>query len=130
MLRLRGYITGLLVLLTILGQAQNFNFSGRIIDADSREPLAFVNVSYNGVQGQSDIEGRLNLTSGYQIGRINLSYVGYLPLTFINPDSILKNSGTQIKLHRSVTNLTAVVIKGGENPAHRIIKKVTSNRKL
>ena len=59
--------------------AQKNLISGRVIDADSRVALPFVNIVINeGYRGgTTDIDGKFSLRSKEVIKALRLSYVGY-----------------------------------------------------
>ena len=61
--------------------AQNHIISGKITDAQNRQPLAFVNVVVNeGLTGtMSDIDGRYDITSDEPIRKVKFSSIGYEP---------------------------------------------------
>ena len=72
----------LFLLMVAMGQnliAQSHSVSGKITDAQNRQPLAFVNVVVNeGLNGtMSDIDGRYEISSTEPIHRIKFSSVGY-----------------------------------------------------
>jgi hypothetical protein len=107
--------------------AQDFSVSGRVFDAFSGEPLAFVNiVSNNSYSGTAtDIDGRFSISSSQKINSLRLSYVGYKPTTFPVEE---KTNNLKIYLEKENVELEEVVIVAGENPAHRIIRNVMANR--
>lgn len=107
--------------------AQDFSVSGRVFDAFSGEPLAFVNiVSNNNISGTAtDIDGEFTITSAEKIISLRLSYVGYKPLEF---PVQAKSTMVEIFLEKDNLELAEVVIVAGENPAHRIIRNVMANR--
>jgi len=107
--------------------SQNYTVSGRIIDSQTREPLAFVNILVNKDihVTQSDIDGLFNISYPGKIDSLRLSYVGYENYTFM-PGNKTKN--IVIDLKRKQVQLNEVVVFPGENPAHRIIKKMIENK--
>lgn len=71
---------------TVAGQnlwAQPQTVTGKIIDAQNRQPLAFVNVVVNeGLTGtMSDIDGRYEINSPVPVRLIKFSSIGYDPQT-------------------------------------------------
>lgn len=125
---MRNYIfliTGFL-LFSLMSAAQPYSVKGRVIDASSRESLAFVNIvindGHNG--GVSDIDGKFILHSSTPINMLKFSCVGYQIMQIV-PD----NSGKEllVKLTKVEIELPEVVIKPGLNPANRIIKLVINN---
>ncbi len=116
-----------LVLFFFQVQAQNYVVSGRVLDAETRTALPFVNiVAGNSQTGtSSDIDGKFEIVSSQPVRFLRLSYVGYQPLIFDLPD---KRTRLEIFMQRASIELEEVQIVAGENPAHRIIKNVIENR--
>ncbi len=105
-----------------------YKVSGRVIDAETREPLAFVNIVQTGTRSgiSTDIDGKFILQSSRPIDAIMLTYVGYFPLQYSIP--IGKNENLLITLNRKTIDLREVEILPTINPAHRIIDSVLANR--
>ncbi len=107
--------------------AQPFQIKGRVIDFETRDALAFVNIQENeGPEGCiSDIDGRFVMKSKVPVYKLTFSYIGYESLEFIP-----ENNGKEIliKLKKTPYYLSEIVIKPGINPAHRIISQVIANR--
>lgn len=106
---------------------QSWLVSGTIADSLTKEPLAFVSIIVNNSNygGRSDIDGKFVINSPVNPTFLNVSYLGYkatvLPLN-------ARTTGLQILLAPMHYELSGVVILPGENPAHRIIRKVIENR--
>jgi hypothetical protein len=100
--------------------------SGKVVDAVTRQPLAFVNIVVSGTnQGvSSDIDGKFSLPVSNTHALLIFSYVGY------ETQSIDLPAGKEllVKLKAKSVQLSEVNIFPGENPADRIIKKATENR--
>ena len=103
---------------------------GQVKDADSKEPLAFVNLIFNNnsrLGVSTNIEGKFSYSSSVKISSITLKYVGYASKT-------IQVSSTQnfvtIELSKTSVKLDEVVVVAGENPANRIIREVIKNRDL
>ena len=116
----------IIVLFPQLIFSQNY-FSGKVVDSQTKEPLAFVNILANNLRQvhQTDIDGAFKITSVPKIDSLTLSYVGYETFVYkikANTKNIL------IELKRKQIQLSEVVVIPGENPAHRIIRKVIENR--
>lgn len=111
-----------------LSFSQNHTISGKVSDAQNRQPLAFVNIVVNeGLYGgMSDIDGRYNITSPEVIKSIKFSYIGY-------ETKIINDFGSTSKLNVNLTPITIelqeATVNAGENPAHRIIDSVMAHRK-
>src|SRR6187402_1122711 len=61
-----------------------YNISGKVIDADTRDPLPFVNIVFNNNQLtgiSTDINGKFTYNSEVRIDALLCSYVGYNKVT-------------------------------------------------
>ena len=114
----------LLLLLCVSTFAQH-TFKGKVLDEKSKQPLAFVNILTDKNYGTTtDIDGNFAFNTKEPIQSIKLSYVGYEPKE-IHPKG---KDFLVIYLSSTTFQLEEVKILPGENPAHRIIKKVVDNR--
>ncbi len=109
--------------------AQRHHLSGTVNDSLTGEPLAFVNIIVNHTRegGQTDIDGRFTISTGQQPMSLQLSYIGYAPREIQLSG---RTHGLQIKLQKIQYELSEVVVFPGENPLHRIVRKVIANRPL
>ncbi|NLO51860.1 MAG: carboxypeptidase-like regulatory domain-containing protein, partial [Bacteroidales bacterium] len=73
---------GLLVM--VFGYSQSYTISGRVLDSQSGQTLAFVNIVANNSRAgtSTDIDGRFTITANEEIEFLRLSYVGYAQATF------------------------------------------------
>ncbi len=107
--------------------AQTTKVSGKIVDAITREPLPFVNVLLKGTKaaGASDIEGNYIVSTSEKCDSIIISFVGYNRVI-----RAIKYGAIQeinIGLTQGV-DLVTVEVRPGENPAHRILRKIIANK--
>ncbi len=106
-----------------------FNLSGIVVD-EKNELLPFVNILINEILTDgvsSDIDGKFKIESDEPIVSLTLSYVGYKNLIYeVQKEDLGKR--IKLKMTSATFNLTEAVVIAGENPAHRIIKKVVKNR--
>lgn len=133
-MRLKKLLMRITILIFIIGfcfngSAQKFSVGGKVVDSSTGEPLAFVNIIINDGKhgGATDIDGKFNLKYPQKIHSLTFSYVGYEKQNITVAHS---EHDLLIRLKRTSYNLSEVVIIPGENPAHRIIKKVIDNRKV
>ena len=114
---------------TVFAGGSPVSISGRVVDAESGEPLAFVNIMYgeSRLGAMTDIDGYFRITSHETESFLRLSYVGYEPKVFTLPDEA---GVLSISMVRKPIELTEVVVLPGENPANRIIDLVMANRDL
>ena len=107
--------------------SQTTKVTGKIVDAISREPLPFVNIIFKGttVGGTSDFEGNFSISTTFRVDSISISYVGYNKLT------LAIKRGVEQTLNIGLTqgiDLMTVEVRPGENPAHRILRKIIANK--
>lgn len=105
------------------------SISGRVIDSDSKEGLAFVNITYN-IEKEgciTDLDGYFHIADKQKIDFIDCSFVGYKQkrVEFNGNKSFIT-----IELQADVFKLDEVTVLPGENPAHRIINHAIENKKL
>ncbi|MCG8412061.1 MAG: DUF5686 and carboxypeptidase regulatory-like domain-containing protein [Bacteroidales bacterium] len=117
------YFTLVFIVFIIKTQAQNVQ--GIVIDSKTKLPLPFVNIVYNeqGHGTTSNMDGEFDIKTNSD--KLYLSYMGYYSDT-------VKITGKKlrIKLKPRTFKLKEAVVFSRENPANRIIRKVTENRDL
>ena len=107
----------------VAGYAQDVE--GIVMDANDNEVLSFTHV-YN----LTTLKGAFTDVNGYyriearQGDTLQFSFVGYLKQTII----VSATSQFNVKLKPDIYTLSEVVVRPGENPAHRIINLAISNR--
>src|SRR5688572_30192521 len=108
-----------------------YTISGKVIDADTRDPLPFVNIVFNNnpLTGIStDINGTFTYTSDVRLDVLVCSYVGYNKVTLVLDSAEVKP--LLIAMESSSYSLGEVVVRAGENPANRIIRNVIRNKDI
>jgi hypothetical protein len=131
--------TGMLLLLSgwiltvVSGQpasGQQEPVRGQILDRKTRRPLAFVNITYlaSGQGTVSNIDGAFSISSPGDIDFLKFSYVGYHP-RYIGKEDIRGGETLLIEMDRKTYDIAEVTIIPGINPAHRIIRLASENRK-
>lgn len=110
--------------------AQYTKIRGTITDEVTGEPLPFVNIFFKNtsVFAQTDDKGKYFLETRYAKDSLNISYVGYLPQTIKIKKGVYQVVDIQLK--PDVVQLKDVIVKPGENPAHRLLKKVIKNKEI
>ena len=119
------YLLLLAVCLHVSATAQIIR--GRVVDAVTQAPMAFVNISVAGTrQGTTtDIDGRFSLTPKESTGTLRVSFVGYKTAD-VPFESI--TTKLRVELTPAVASLNEVVVRPGSNPAHAIMAKLLANR--
>ncbi|NPD46880.1 MULTISPECIES: DUF5686 and carboxypeptidase-like regulatory domain-containing protein [unclassified Lentimicrobium] len=117
----------LLIALSINTFAQNKVITGIIIDEESREPLAFVNiVTEDDKYGTStDIDGLFQMKIPKKTKSLTLSYVGYEKKSV---DISYQKSQFIFKMKPLAYLLSEYEVTPGINPTHRIINNVLQYR--
>lgn len=108
-------------------QDQHTLRKGRVIDTETRDPLAFVSIQYNdGQEGCiSDIDGKFSIPADKKVYKLRVSYIGYEPAEITTDPN---DNEIVIRLTRTAYELSEIIIKPGINPANRIIREVIANR--
>jgi hypothetical protein len=127
---MRKFFTFILFLFANLSINAQFIVEGSIIDAETKEALPFVNITFNNnpqLGTTSDIDGRFKLEHHSNLISAQLSYVGYqnknIPIEISDEPLFLAIQKTDVALEE-------IVVIAGENPAYRIIRKAAKNRNL
>jgi len=122
------FFTGLLLLAPPFLFSQETKIIGRVYDAVTREPLPFVNIKYSSGKPftTTDVDGNFVLTTLIPSDSISVSYIGYKTKKI----AVKKLVTSTINIYIEVDQYTLgeVVILPGENPAHRILRKVIKNK--
>jgi len=123
------HIVYLLLFTSYLFSQTTYTISGKVFDASTKEPLPFVPLIINGttIGTQSDFEGNFSIKTNQLGDSLIAIYVGYKRLA----RPLQKNQTVQIinmPLELEGISLEEVVVKAGENPAHRIIRNAIANK--
>ena len=128
------YKIGLLLvfLLPFISFSQKTKINGRIIDAETKDPLAFVNIAFQNskIGTTSDINGYYSIETYYATDSLVASFVGYMRLA--KKVNIDKSQVIYFELQKSSVELKIIEVIGSkkdENPAHAIIRNVWRHKK-
>jgi len=110
-----------------------YTISGKVFDAETKEPIPFASILLQGttVGVSTDFDGNFQLTTDKISDSILVAYIGYKRTKLA-----IKNKGVSqtinIPLHviKEGLDLAEVIVKAGENPAHRIIRAAIARKKL
>ncbi|MBN1988296.1 MAG: carboxypeptidase-like regulatory domain-containing protein [Bacteroidales bacterium] len=127
-IRKKIYSLLVLLLLVLVAQAQVTKLRGKISDSQSGEPLPFVNVSFPGttIGTVTDFDGNFFLETRTPGDSLSVSYLGYFPQRV----AVRKGAFQELNfaLEPESFSLEAVVVKPGENPAHKILRSIIRNK--
>ncbi|MCD6366910.1 MAG: carboxypeptidase-like regulatory domain-containing protein [Bacteroidales bacterium] len=126
---MRFFIFFVLWLFFVSGFSQPV-LNGKVVDANNKEPLAFVNIAYGTHQGvTTSIDGLFSLPVTHDSLKIIVSFIGYKQRIFtINKQDV--QHFKVIYLQPETYHLQEVKVLPGKNPADRIINQVVANRKV
>ena len=123
------YITMILLLGVQNTFAQQTIIKGKVIDAETGDPIPFANVIFQGTQTgmTTDFEGYYTIKTDNPTDSVSASYVGY-----VSKSKLLKKGITQhinFQLHSDLTALQELVFVAGEDPAVEIMRRVVKAKK-
>lgn len=128
-MKLAFYLTLFLSLVVSFASKAQTEVYGYVTDAQTEEPLAFVNVYFKGTQTgkTTDLKGFYELKSSAEHDTLVISYIGYVTVNI----PLKKKSVEEINvaLQPDVVTLNEIVVRPGENPAFRIMRKVIAQKK-
>ncbi len=108
--------------------AQETIIQGKVTDAHSGDAIPFANVVFKGtsIGSTTDFDGRFVIRTNAPADSLQASYIGYKSKTKIVKKGIRQSINFQ--LLEETTNLEAVVVKAGENPAWEILRNVVKHK--
>ncbi|NBC83192.1 MAG: carboxypeptidase-like regulatory domain-containing protein [Bacteroidetes bacterium] len=131
-LRIRKCLSPLIIvvlhIITSLSNAQPTKVRGQVFDAVTGEMIPFVSVSFkNSTIGTiTDFNGGFFIETRNPTDSLVITYMGY------KPQKREVNHGSyqefEINLEPDNIALEEVVVRPGENPAHRILRKIIDNK--
>ena len=113
-------------LMSLQAHYASAQIEGIVVDAQTKEPLAFAHIVINDSQDGTltDIDGIFRLTRTTGIEYLTVSYLGY-----DTRKVKVENTKIRILLQRSTEVLNEIVVYEGENPAIPIINKAIERKK-
>lgn len=120
---MRFYILTLLFFLSYGMYAQTI--PGRVINKETKQPLAYAKLEIGDQQILSNIDGSFQITLEKKVDSLSISYVGYKPITTqISADTRY----LQIGMTPAYEQLETVFINSGKDPAEALISRAIQNR--
>ncbi|HRS53533.1 MAG TPA: DUF5686 family protein, partial [Bacteroidales bacterium] len=111
-------------------RSQTTKIIGKVEDAETKEPLPFVNVYFNKttIGTMTDFKGTFSIETKKAVDSLTASCVGYEPLTL----PIIQGKFQEIifQLQANRITLKEVVVVPTENPAEVILKKIIKNKAI
>ncbi|MBL4594212.1 MAG: carboxypeptidase-like regulatory domain-containing protein [Flavobacteriales bacterium] len=117
----------LLILLSPIYLFGQYQIKGKVVDAKTKEALAFVNIIANNerIGTTTGIDGNFTFNSPNPIKTLTLSYVGYEQKEI----NLNEERSLLIEMKKTSFSLAEFKVLPGINPAERIIQEVINNRK-
>ncbi len=117
------------LLLANLSFAQRTVISGKVIDAETGDPIPFANVVFVGttIGATTDFVGAFQITTNSPTDSIAASYIGYKRKAKLVTKGVTQEINFQ--LFEDVQSLDEVVFVAGENPAWPIMRSAVRNKK-
>ncbi|MEQ8625054.1 MAG: DUF5686 family protein [Vicingaceae bacterium] len=124
------YFLAILFLLSFCLLKAQQPIEGKVIDAESKKPLAFVNIQINNSSRgiSTDINGKFKFLGSTKIDSLKFSYLGYDKKTLSKKE--LQQINYTVSLKANAYELEEVEILPGINPAHRIIEAAIENKDI
>ena len=127
----KGLVTlSLFIFSTVLLFAQETIVKGKVTDANSGDPIPFVNVVFKGtsIGATTDFDGNYLIKTSTPTDSINVTYIGYKP----KHKGILKGKVQTIdfQIQEDIQQLNEVVVRPGVNPAFEILRQVNKYKYL
>lgn len=101
---------------------------GVVIDSLTGSSMPFVKVRFS--QGKTfastDTSGYFRIESPHKVDTLKFYYIGYRPFSMIITDQSADK--LEVQLVESSTNLTAIIIQAGENPAYEILRQIKAHK--
>lgn len=108
--------------------AQQTVIKGKVSDASTYEPIAFVDVYFKNtsIGCRTGFDGTYEISTTSPLDSLTVRFIGYISIT-----KLIKKGETQIvdfQLTPSAVSLNELVIRPGENPAVALLKKVWAKK--
>ncbi|MEO1051830.1 MAG: DUF5686 family protein [Bacteroidota bacterium] len=109
--------------------AQQTIVKGKVIDANTGDPVPFANVFFQGTTDgvTTDFVGYFTIKTNQAVDSVIVSYIGYKTKTKAITRGITQELNFQIE--EQVQNLEEIVFVAEENPAFAILRNVVKNKK-
>jgi len=130
---MKFYYYSLLTFLCLCGTAfsQTYTISGKIFDVVTKEPIPFASVILKGTTTgvNTDFDGKFVLTTDKLSDTLVAIYIGYQRMAIAIKKGVSQNINIPFYALQDGVNLNEVIVKAGENPAHRIVKAAIAHKK-
>ncbi|HKC69108.1 MAG TPA: DUF5686 family protein [Bacteroidia bacterium] len=110
--------------------SQQYTIKGKIYDAQSKEPIPFASVILKGttVGTNTDFDGNFSLTTDKISDSLIALYIGYQRVAVPLKRGVNQSVNIPFYALQEGISLNEIVVKAGENPAHRIIRLAIAHK--
>ena len=125
----RGFCISCLLLCLYMGlSAQKTTISGKVVDSETNEPVPYVNIGFqhSPVGTISETDGSFYLVTTKATDTLLISSLGYEIVHLYVTKGVAQV--IEVKLLPKSISLEAVVVKPGDNPAHKILKEINDHK--
>jgi hypothetical protein len=132
----KWFIAAVLLLLVNTISAQTTTVSGIIMDAETKDPIAYASVFFKGGKGvTADSTGHFEINTSRILNQLVVSYIGYKTKTVSIKIGVNQTINVELTLDKT-KDLSNLVIKSKkkihyrnkDNPAVELIRRVIANR--
>ncbi|MEO8472154.1 MAG: DUF5686 family protein [Chryseolinea sp.] len=108
--------------------AQETIITGKVTDANSGDPIPFVNVIliHTTFGATTDFDGNFKIKTTAPSDSISVSYIGYK--TRVKPVAKGTQQIINFQIQEAATSLQEITINAGENPAFAVLRRVVRNK--
>lgn len=111
---------------------QQYTIKGKIFDAQTKEPIPFASVILKGTMfgTNTDFDGNYTLTTDKIADSLIAIYIGYQRMAAPVKRGVSQVINIPFYALQEGISLNEVVVKAGENPAHRIIRLAIAHKAM
>lgn len=121
----------LAIFLLLAGRSlAQYTIKGKVFDAKTKEPVPFANVVLKGssVGASTDFDGNFSITTDKTGDSLIASYIGFQRAAVRIKRGVSQTANIPLFPMEEGITLTEIVVKAGENPAHRIIRAAIARK--
>ncbi|MGZ3862447.1 MAG: DUF5686 family protein [Bacteroidia bacterium] len=109
-----------------------YTITGKVFDVETKEPIPFATLLIKGTTtgASTDFDGNFSITTEKTGDSLQIAYIGYNRRTIKIKRGQNQNLNIPLQALKEGLNLDEVVVKAGENPAHRIIRAAIAHKKF
>ncbi|MGZ3865871.1 MAG: DUF5686 family protein [Bacteroidia bacterium] len=109
-----------------------YTITGKVFDVETKEPIPFATLLIKGTTtgASTDFDGNFSITTEKLGDSLQVAYIGYNRRAIKIKRGQSQNLNIPLQALKEGLSLDEVVVKAGENPAHRIIRAAIAHKKI